>query len=277
MNNPQYPFLANASLCHDFVGRAVNTWQSLRTSVQTGISLSEESITDFNLIELQCRHPSEIRTQKFSKHRESLVGADWEWWLGSKGFWLGLRVQAKKLDPSALTYPELDKQNENGMQIDLLIQNALTNTPKFIPLYVFYNYWNVDGFDPGWRCQTYPKSNEMMGCSLSYAGDVKEILDRGSKALQDISRVMYPWSCLVCCKGYLTTENGDLPNRAFDFAVGALLGDQGGRDSFSKSRFVVREAPDYVYKIMEGVTLSDEDWGKTDVNRVTVIHESKED
>lgn len=274
MNEPQYVIRGKTTICDDFINQSIKTWENLKLSIQTGINLSEESITDFNLLELQSKHPYEIRTQKFSRLRESKVGADWEWWLGSQGIWLGLRIQAKKLNFMTLSYSELDKKNKYGQQIDLLIRCAFNNTPKLVPLYVFYNYWDVSVFDPPWLCGTYSKCLSMLGCGLTYAEYIKKILNNGSKSLKDISQVMYPWSCLVCCKGY-SRENGNLPNRTFDFIVGAFRKEFVNKE-FAKEDFITQKAPVYVYKIMEGVTLSEEDWERIKVDRITVIHKKEE-
>jgi len=243
------------------------------------LSILEESITDFNLLDLQIRHPQEIVTQKFSKRREAKEGADWEWWLGSEGFWLALRVQAKIVDAKTLRYSHLAYKSPRNpqRQIDLLISYSVNGNPPKIPIYVFYNYWNVNAFDPPWLCPTYSKVVEMLGCGVSEAITVRSILNQGSDALQDIARVMYPWSCLVCCRGF-SREDERLPFRAFNFFLGAY-----GRyikeaelPLFERNRFVLEKAPSYVYKILEGQRLSEEEWSKIEVNRITVIYERGE-
>src|ERR1700674_228364 len=97
------------SLCATFCQSAIWTWNCLKYARQTGIQLGEESLTDLNLLNIQICHPSEVRTKKFSRNTEGKVtGADWEWWFGSPSGWLGLRIQAKKLNNLSSQYDELD-------------------------------------------------------------------------------------------------------------------------------------------------------------------------
>ena len=69
----------------------------------------EETFTDLNILELKCRHPTEIYSEVFTKRREGVNGADWEWWLTNKSrsLWLGLRVQAKVLHLANNTFEHL--------------------------------------------------------------------------------------------------------------------------------------------------------------------------
>jgi len=261
--------MPNMNLCDGFIIQAKKVWNWLKTSIQTGIVISEESITDFVLLELQSRHPHEIITQKYTKRQESQTGADWEWWLTSGNKWLGLRIQAKKIDSKNLKYPELDKVNQYGRQVDLLIKNALQSQPNRIPLYIFYNYWDTNNYIlKYWNCGTYPQDVEMLGCGLVDTFRVKNVLNTGSKLLKDIAPSMYPWSCLVCCLGYSRNKD-DLPNRAFDFIIGAF------KVEMSREEFITEEAPSYVYKIMEGNILTEEEWRKIGVNRITIIREKR--
>lgn len=45
---------------------------------------------------------------------------------------------------------------------------------------------------------------------------------------------------------------------------------------YERNRFIQEKAPSYVYKILEGGRLSGEEWGKIEVNRITVIYEREE-
>src|SRR5207244_2032207 len=96
------------SLCDSFRIRASATWDRIREEAQTGIRADEEALTANNLHELQKLNPQENCAKTYSKHREARTGADWEWWVASGGQWLGLLVQAKRLDPARLEYTHLD-------------------------------------------------------------------------------------------------------------------------------------------------------------------------
>ena len=114
----------------------------------------------------------------------------------------------------------------------------------------------------------------MLGCAASEAIAVRSILNQGSDKLKDIANVMYPWSCLVCCMGFSKTERR-LPFRVYDFFLGAFR--RFIKDAefprYKRNNFVTEKAPSYVYKILEGEKLSEEDWYEIEVNRITVIHE----
>ena len=177
-------------------------------------------MTDFNLFELQQKHPLESETYKLSRHEEALEGADWEWWLTSPGLRFGLRIQAKLLKTDSLRYEKLNYKISSGnRQIDVLIQKAVNGRygPTF-PLYVLYNFWDKTKYYPKWLCQTSRKDIRLLGCGIVEARALKTILDQHGNKLENISDFMYPWSCLVCCRGYSMNPNGSpLPIRAFDF------------------------------------------------------------
>jgi hypothetical protein len=42
-----------------------------------------------------------------------------------------------------------------------------------------------------------------------------------------------------------------------------------------REKMVSQEPPEYVYKILEGMKLSEEDWSRIEVNRITVIYEKE--
>lgn len=261
----------SGTLCNDFIKQARKTWDWIKISIATNINLGEESITDFNLLELQNKHPNEIKTQKFTKRREAQEGADWEWWLGSGNNWLGLRVQAKKIDSTNLKYPNLGNINKYGRQVDLLIDKANKHQPPLIPIYVFYNYWNPKMYDPLWQCRSYPKQLKMLGCGICDANFVRSVINSNNNDLKDLIDKMYPWSCLICCQGY-SNAGTNLPTRAFNFIVGAL--NREIKDD--EQKFFLKEAPRYVYKILKNEVVTEEDWESIAVDRVTVIYEEEQ-
>jgi len=80
----------------------------------------ETSITDANLYQLWLNHQPEIHIWRYSGTQEKRTGADWEWWIGGGGHWLGARVQAKKLDEMGRRYSTLWKTDGGVRQIDRL-------------------------------------------------------------------------------------------------------------------------------------------------------------
>ena len=118
---------------------AVRTWWNYHDGSECGLAPGEESVTDSNLLDLHRRFP-QIGVHRLSRTRESRVGADWEWWIGSDADrWLCLRIQAKRIyktDYRALNHPGHD---DGDYQYDTLIKNC--TEPHFLPYHVFYNGW----------------------------------------------------------------------------------------------------------------------------------------
>lgn len=264
-------------LCHSFITQSSDTWFRIRNGRLTRIYISEESITDYNLLTLQMKHHYQMSTQKFNRHMESVQGADWEWWLGSNVGWLGLRVQAKKLHSRTLKYTGLEYTTSKGRQIDLLINHSASARPPMIPIYVFYNYWNVGKFVPPWLCCSYPRSYDMLGCGLGDAYLVRTLLNQGIKDLRRIAGIMYPWSCLVCCHQNSGRKRDRLlPNRSFAFltSISRKFPQLFDREPYDRQRYIVEKAPYYVYRIMEGLRLSEEEWKEIGTRRVAIIYEA---
>lgn len=264
------------SLCHDFIAQSSDTWFRISNGRLTGIHISEESITDYNLLTLQMKHPHHIFTQKFTKYMESTQGADWEWWLGSKAGWLGLRVQAKKLNSRTLQYTGLDHTNQYGRQIDLLINHSMSKHPPRIPVYVLYNHWDARKYVPPWLCCSYLRSADMLGCGVSDAYSVRTMLNKGNKDLRSIAGTMYPWSCLVCCRQNAKRQKDrTLADRSFEFLTSMQQGfpQESDRKPYDKEQFIVEEAPYYVYRLIEGSRLSAEEWKEIGIKRVAAIYE----
>lgn len=258
-------------LCADFSVQSRKTWNIIKRAEKLGLNLSEESITDFSLLELQYKHSSEIQTFKFSKPVESSEGADWEWWLLSAGHFLGLRVQAKKIHSQTLTYPYLNYQprGQSTRQVDALINKALNTIYPKLPVYVLYNFWNCNNYYAPWFCSNHRRDVRMLGCSIVDARAIRAIIDKGQNRLEDIVNIMYPWSCPLCCQG--SSGNTALPFRAFDFLSKTANNIDDFR--FEQKRFVIEKAPWYVYEILERKELSEEQQEEIGVNAITIIKE----
>jgi hypothetical protein len=241
-SNPQvYGSQTTVDLCTTFCNRAVLTWHYLRDGQRSRIELGEETITDINLLEIQIRHPNQVRTAKFNRIIEGRVtGADWEWWLGSRSGWLGLRVQAKKLNSHSLQYDSLDHSTTNGRQVDLLIRDA--NRNRLVPMYCFYNYWDTSRIQSQWRCGTFAPSIELQGCTISSASTVKGLIDANDKSLQSVLKNALPWNCLICCRGH-SHPKADLVERA----SGVLRGTWGLNEEQIR---ILKEPPSYVSAVL---------------------------
>lgn len=117
---------------------AEETWDRLDLSYKLDCPQSEETITDFNLLELaRCRPPG-LRVYKARGTDEPTKGFDWEWYVGVNGArWWRYSVQAKKLDVPSNCYLHFRHTVAARFQIDILADFAKRN--RTIPLYCFYN------------------------------------------------------------------------------------------------------------------------------------------
>lgn len=173
--------------------------------------VKEESLTDWLLFEISQNNPA-IYYQAFSRHEESQNGADWEWWILTSdkmsttyskypNAFNAYRffVQAKKLlSDGGDNYPNLHYGNRNGLQIDLLIENAKLH--HAFPLYMYYsatepelkeqkkNCCFVDGLTLDWCAEC------LNGCFLSNAYDVYNLLFfNGRKRLIDVEMLNHSY------------------------------------------------------------------------------------
>lgn len=260
-------------LCVDFIKQSRKTWNTLRRAEHLGLSISEESITDFNLLELQQRHQYEIITRKFSKHKERQEGADWEWWLASPGLFLGLRMQAKKIDSKTLNYPHLDYRTQNGNQIDMLINKATRSSPPKIPMYVLYNYWDCTTFYAAWPCDFHKRDIRMLGCAMAEARGLRSEVNQGKTRLADIDYLLYPWSCMICCNRLASPETS-LPKRSFNFLSEAFA--DKADFQYRTEGYLVEKPPWYVTAILEEKQLPESAGEEIDADLVTIVREKND-
>ena len=103
--------------------------------------VKEESLTDWLLFNIS-NATSRVIYKAFTRNEESYNGSDWEWWILTQSYAYRLLIQAKKLNHHSDNYPLISYSNKNGMQIDLLIQEAKTRNA--LPLYAFYSCCQPD-------------------------------------------------------------------------------------------------------------------------------------
>ena len=164
-----------------FTSKYIYDWIKKQTNVK------EESLTDWLLYFLS-EHDKRIYYKAFYRNEEANIGADWEWWVitnseFSKSKYDAYRflVQAKKLKMSRDNYPLLSYSNKNGMQIDLLINEAKERNA--LPLYMYYSIAKADYFYPNdieieiVRCC----ENWLNGCYLSPAITVEDMIFRSPR------------------------------------------------------------------------------------------------
>ena len=254
------------NLCKTFQSRAISTWNLLRKARVNTFQPGEETITDLNLLEIKRKHPHEVILYKFTKPQESVTGADWEWWLtGPKKLWLGLRIQAKvlRLETGEFPYMYYRAKSSSKDQTDRLIESSVTGSPPRIPLYCLYANWDVQAITylrRHWRCGTFRPSARNFGCSLVSAFLIKHLkgVVKSQPKLHPMLFYMFPWQCLVCCRGY---SNKDLPQRAYYWWQRAIIpldlgvrASESGEDFLARYRLIhpVSEPPRYVLQLLEG-------------------------
>ncbi len=212
-------------LCDAFRTRSRAAWRLIRRGQSAGVRAAEETITNLILLELSLlrARAAGLVVRSFSKAQEASVGADWEMWLGGQtASWLGLRIQAKAVDLRSLEFPHLHYRTKGAplFQSDTLIRSALTGSPPRLPLYVLYTY-APRAVLTAWPCSSYRRESGLFGCSLVSAFQVRALrLAGGKRLLSDLSAHMYPWHCLVCCRGY---ADGSLPERTAGYLTATLI------------------------------------------------------
>jgi hypothetical protein len=181
-------------LCGSFRYLAADTFRIIQDARRMRFQLKEESFTDFNLFRLKLYHSDEILIKTFNRIEESVVGADWEWWLSdAAGRWIGFRVQAKIIALNADEFTHLHYQPPKCIaQCEKLILQATSN-PMYpcIPLYCLYLTTPHD-IAPG------TPDIFLHGCSLLSAYRVRQLRATRETALTSLWPDLKPWHRLVC-------------------------------------------------------------------------------
>jgi len=231
------------SLCSTFLGVSLRTWDALRLGRVTGVTWSEPTITEVNLLDIQLRLADIVRVFKFSAWEESTkTGADWEWWIGQPGRWLGLRIQAKKIHRYGRRYPKLAYRSASGLQADLLIGDAI---PTMTPLYCFYNYWDDSPPRMWWNCPHFQRDPRLLGCAIADAYAVRNLIHAGKNRVDDVLPLCLPWSCLACCSCDIA------PGERVEDRVAGVLQALPGRENRPPPP-IHTELPLYVQAALEG-------------------------
>lgn len=223
--------MASSDLCQSLNSLAEETWDHLLWGLEGGFGQPDErAFTDHHLIELLRRHPDRVSASKFDQHREAETAADAEWWLGGGQNYLGMRLQAKKLDLATGSYVELGHHvGESTLkQLDQLI--ASSEADGCLPLYLFYNGPTENDW-PADHCDSPHLTDERRGCTVALASDVRETLKGGAEAVgvDELAQISLPWQCLTCCPmsiGRNSAERAlEVLGRYSNGAAAAITGD----------------------------------------------------
>lgn len=198
---------------------AQETWQRLREASEYSQAMGEESITEYNLLELKKKASSAIRLRSISKMEESRIGFDWEMFVGTRyRGWIRYAVQAKKVDSADGIYHQLDhpRDETKPKQIDNLEKYARQH--KAVPIYCFYNHSNIANLQDYWQCGLSFDARQM-GCTIAPSRRVKDALasrpqDQSFKFIHADAGTI-PWRCLLRCphifKQYTGHRSSDHP------------------------------------------------------------------
>lgn len=199
------------SLCDALRQLEENTWRELEAGYNAHQRLDEESVTSYHLMRLATAVPAVI-LEKHYRGREARTGADWEWWVGRPGAYVGFRVQAKIIDAAGMSYRNLFTSRTNALkQVDKLIDNATNASRPLYPLYAFYNFW-LPGAHPvlRWPCPRHATEPRCAGWMIASAESIRDVLlTAPSKKLAPLSRLMYPVSCAFCCPRSCRSQRSD--------------------------------------------------------------------
>ena len=194
-------------------------WDNLREARNCEHQIGEESLTDLILLRFKKHGQGKIAVQTFTRHQESVNGSDWEWWFtGPSGKWIGMRVQAKVINLESKEYEHLHYKNNNGFQVDLLLQDAKTH--QLVPLYCMYSNWDPKERKIVQFCKSYKASVRHYGASILSPRVVVNLRNNNQKHLDHIIDKLSPLHCIFCCTGY---ADADLPHRALRWLAGEKL------------------------------------------------------
>ncbi|MFE6868981.1 DUF6615 family protein [Kitasatospora sp. NPDC057692] len=188
------------SLCHTFRALSARTFELQAYDHFDGGRLvpHEDDLTRRNLTDLTRLHEDQIHSHRFVAMEEARNGSDWEWWLHSGDFGIGLRVQAKRASRGGGFKFDAPAGTTGRTQCDALIQTA--DEESMIPVYVLYNHRNwvpLPGLGIG-SCMHGPGQQAHLGCTIVSARIVQARLDHGKKGYAPVRNQSVPWHRLFC-------------------------------------------------------------------------------
>jgi hypothetical protein len=204
------------SLCETFLSLASSTHRRLARARRVLHQPLEETFTDLNILELKFRHSTEIYSEVFTKRREGVNGADWEWWLtnSSRNLWLGLRIQAKVLHLANNTFEHLHYRDKKTKIYQLHKLQTEAARDGLVPLYCIYAHGVSRKTLRGRQCLNSGHATQSYGCSLVSPAHIARLqVAAETKDLYSVIQAAVPWHCLVCSN--CQSQGADLPTRAW--------------------------------------------------------------
>jgi hypothetical protein len=208
--------------------------------------VKEESITDW-LLDFYTQHTNEIRYYQFNRYEEGRhTGADWDWWILLRNGCFKLRIQAKKIRLGHNHYTDLTRNNQNGFQIDILLNSS--SEYNFYPLYSIYGH--SEGVE---RCQHPKRPLSLHICSAQEVYDLIFNAPRRRINSSDILQLTIPLECLFCCP--LVRDGAGIgPRKLFDHYFGIPpLGrnNEEQDDNFNRNRGFEQNVPRNIASLFE--------------------------
>lgn len=158
------------------IAHKIYGWQT--AAFESGISLGEEAITDFIMLEL-LQHTGQVKVCKLTKHKEAQLGADFDLVLVNDYYFCHFVVQAKRLF-IANKYQSLTRSKGNKQQCARLQQYAVSNNAT--PLYFLYNTVDEDEMRKTARFKSNPESKEDFGCTVCACRIIDEFMGGNLKS-----------------------------------------------------------------------------------------------
>lgn len=168
-------------------------------------SFREETITDLLVLGWKEARLADVTVYKAAGLDESRFGFDLELWIGSKEGWYRYAVQAKKLGSNG-RYNSLRQLVGTPPAFQIRLLRAYAHAEEAIPLYCFYNHFNVVTARPQrcWHCEL-QYDLEQLGCTVVPLFLVEKVHDRRVGKTFDVlhePRQALPIRCLVRCDKY---------------------------------------------------------------------------
>lgn len=196
------------SLCDMLSKISRGVRKEIDEAFKVGVPYWEETVTQRVLLRLKKEQPRAIRifSVPFLKRQESFYGADFDLWIrDDSGLWLGLRVQAKIIDPETARFKNLFYKRNEVYQVNILIESAKKD--KALPIYLLYvgkNKLNTGKNKLGnllGYCPYGKRAHQWANWWLSAEYVRQHIGARGADSLQNIAseKAIWPWQCFACC------------------------------------------------------------------------------
>lgn len=239
-------------------------------------SVKEESLTDWLLYEVS-KKTNRFCYHAFKRNEEATTGADWEWWVlttDSQGRIGAFRflIQAKKLWRGRDNYPLISYSNKNGMQIDLLLEEARKRNA--IPLYMYYSIGKPDLIEQiNFFSDVPPRILEWCkecknGAFFAMADHVKDnIFDSPRKKINEIELLNASLKLSLCDLLFGKSESGNKIMTAISRYYKDYVRNKFDQD-IRGNYFSRRSIPGYVYTLFEQRNQSeDAEWIEREYTR----------